>query len=158
LSFTRLLSIVIPASVEVVHGSALSDCALANVEVASGNRHFSTDESFLYRDGETVVVRFFGSQGTVRIPKKIIIVGESAFYRCRLLERIEVEARSQMRRIEKKAFAKTALTGIVLPPTVAVIGRKAFNPLCQVTRDGAADKRFDQWNSCRLTDDNAVLE
>jgi hypothetical protein len=140
----RLASIRIPASVDEVDGSAFVGCPLLVIEVAAGNRNFRIEGGLLRTTDGTTIVRYFGREREVIVPKTVEIVGKSCFESWNHFERVVFENGSKLRRISPSAFSGCEfLTSISIPASVEMIGDSAF-------------KKCDSLAEC-LVDENAVL-
>ncbi|KAK8844231.1 hypothetical protein M9Y10_024441 [Tritrichomonas musculus] len=87
-------------------------------------------------DSTAIVVGLTNSISSLLIPKfikhnnheyPIIAIGENSFKKNRRLKTIKFPKDSQIRSIEKEAFAYSSLTNIKIPPTANHIGERAFS-------------------------------
>jgi hypothetical protein len=60
------------------------------------------------------------------IPRTVEVLGSGCFASCKSLDSVVFEAGSKLRKIESKAFRKTAITEIVIPKYVVLIGAMCF--------------------------------
>jgi hypothetical protein len=102
---SSLRSIWIPSSVSELPVTALVDAGICLIQVAEGNRHFRVSDHFLLSFDGKFLIRYFGQDSTVRLPREIEVIGSYAFYRHPGLSSIEFPGDSQLRRIEACAFA-----------------------------------------------------
>jgi hypothetical protein len=123
----RLSSIVIPASVEEIDGSAFLGCPLLVIEVAAGSRNFKIEGNLLTTADGTQIVRHFGREREVIIPKTVEILGRSCFELCNHFERVVFENGSRLRQIDRSAFSGCGfLTRMAIPASVESIRESAF--------------------------------
>jgi hypothetical protein len=60
------------------------------------------------------------------IPSSVCVFGKANIFRCSALESIAFESGSRLERLEKCAFAGTALKSILIPSSVVVLGKSSF--------------------------------
>jgi hypothetical protein len=108
-SNSSLSSIVIPRTVEIVHGSAFSYCKKLFISIEEGSEHLTVDGSFLQSFDHSILIRYFGREGLVCIPRTIEIIGFSCFAGCESLSSVSIESGYLLRRIESQAFSLTNL-------------------------------------------------
>ena len=70
----------------------------------------------------------------ITIPNNVIVIGKSAFYNCKQLQKVEISKESKLQSIEEDAFAGSLITYITIPNEVRMIGRRAFNN-CKLLRN-----------------------
>jgi hypothetical protein len=125
---SRLKSITIPASTEEIDGSAFVGCPHIEIEVAPGNRNFRIEGEVLVTSDGRKIVRYFGRELEVIVPKEVEILGNSCFEACDELERILFEDGSQLRTIGRSAISNCkSFKTISIPETVTEIEEAAFN-------------------------------
>jgi hypothetical protein len=66
---------------------------------------------------------------SVRLPLTIERIGHSAFALCQLLDEINIDELTQLKRIDAYAFQKTQMTDVVLPHQLTSIGAFAFKDM-----------------------------
>lgn len=99
----KLETVTIPASVEVVGVNIFADCKrLSNIIVAAGNTAYKAENRMLLTSDGTTLISYPTVSGSFTIPSTIAYIGDYAFY-------------------------GTALTDIVIPATVKVVGIGAFS-------------------------------
>jgi hypothetical protein len=140
----QLNSITIPASTEEVDGSAFVDCRLIDIRIESKSQNFMIDRNMLMTSDGTSIVRYFGSERKVHVPKTVEVLGKSCFESCNQLEGLFFESGSKLRQIGRSALSGCELlTSIVIPASVEVIDDSAF-------------KKCDGLEEC-LLDENGLL-
>jgi hypothetical protein len=126
-SDSGLTSITIPASVEKIAGSAFMGCPLREIAVARGSRKFIVKGHLLLTSRGTEIVRYFGRELEVIVPKKVEILQRSCFEACHHVERVRFEKASKLRRMGRSAISTcSSLQTISIPASVEVIEEEAF--------------------------------
>jgi hypothetical protein len=142
----RLISIIIPASVEEIDGSAFVGCPLLVIEVASGNRNFRIQGCLLTTADGTKIVRCFGRESVVVVPKTVEVLGVSCFESCNHIQQVVFEAGSKLRQIGSSAFSGCGfLTTITIPASVEMIGDFGF-------------KNCDGLEACLMAEDAVLVK
>jgi hypothetical protein len=131
---SSLSSIVIPRTVEIVHGSAFSNCERLLISSEEGSEHLTVDGYFLQSFDRSILIRYFGREDIVFIPRTVEIIGSSCFFYCKSLSSVSFESDSLLRRIESYAFSSTNLISVSLPVDVQFIVANAFPDSCKVLR------------------------
>jgi hypothetical protein len=123
----QLVSIIIPALVEELDGSAFAGCPLLVIEVAAGNRHFKIERNLLTTADGTKAVRYFGRAREVIVAKTVEIVGRSCFESSSPIESVIFDNGSILKRIGPSAFSGCEfVTSITIPSSVEIIDDSAF--------------------------------
>jgi hypothetical protein len=136
----RLSSITIPASTEEMDGSAFLECPLIAVSVCPGSLHFSVQGFFLFRSGETEIVRYFGDEAEIIVSMQVEKLGKSCFESCNRIERIDFENGSRLKTIGAFALSNCeSLMSIVIPPALEVIEEAALKG-CNMLEDCSIDE------------------
>jgi hypothetical protein len=118
---------VIPASVTTICGNAFGGSAIRRIAVESGSEHFSAVDDFLLDITGTRLVTCFALGATQAIPGEIEVICESSFPRSQSLSRLVFEPDSQLRRVERLAFARClSLHTIRFPAAVELLERDWF--------------------------------
>jgi hypothetical protein len=124
---SRLASITIPASTEEIDGSAFVGCPIETIRLASGSRHFRLDGDLLVTSEGTEIVRYFGRELKVIVPKQVEILGKSSFEECNQIEELLFENGSKLLRINRSALSGCkSLLRISIPASVEIIESAAF--------------------------------
>jgi hypothetical protein len=123
---SSLPSIVIPRTVEIIDGSAFSYCEGLLISIEEGSEHLAVDGYFLQSFDGSILIRYFGGEDIVCIPRTVEIIGSSCFSYCKSLSSVSIESGSLLRRIEQQAFSSSSLPSIVIPRTVEIIGSSCF--------------------------------
>ena len=146
-----LENIEIPNSVTTIGNSVFWRCdSLTNIKVDSNNTAYKSIDGNLYsKDGKILVQYAIGKKDvSFVIPNGVETIGDSVFYSCELLERIEIpnsvtsiganvfcgceriksiEIPNSVKSIGDSAFSNCdSLTSIVIPYSVTSIGDSAF--------------------------------
>ena len=123
-----LWKVVIPESVTSIEPSAFYWCHdLAKIDVASGNKNYSSVGGVLFSKDKKTLVRYPEGQTAeyYEIPEGITSIGKSAFYCCKSLTKVVIP--ESVTSIEDHAFCNcTVLTRIEIPASVTSIGYRAF--------------------------------
>jgi hypothetical protein len=126
-AFSSIHSITIPASTNEIDGSAFAGCALEMIDIAPGNRRFFlTGNTLLTSDG-TEIVKSFGMQQKIFVPREVEILQTSSFESLSELTELRFESESKLRRIGRSALSGCdSLRRILLPASVSEIEEFAF--------------------------------
>jgi hypothetical protein len=117
----------IPSLLERVNGSAFESSKISDVTVDPMNGHLRFSAPFLMDFEGVCVIRYFGREANVTIPKEIQRLGRCCFQSCSGLRRIFCEANAQLSAIEENAFHGSTLQIIEIPSSVVAIGAKCFS-------------------------------
>jgi hypothetical protein len=66
-----VISLTLPAGVEFIDGQAFEGSHIQEVRIGEGNRHFEMKGGFLVRIGDQRLVRYFGPDCDVAVPREI---------------------------------------------------------------------------------------
>jgi hypothetical protein len=138
-----LSSIAIPSFVESIPGTAFLDCAIREIGIAHGNRHFRVLGEFLVKTDGNSLIRYFGKSREARVLREIESFSSGSF-RESAIRVITFENDSQLRRIESRVFfGCRSLRSICIPPSVESIDGSAFAD-CQIfdIRIGEGNRSF----------------
>jgi hypothetical protein len=98
------------------------------IEVASANRNFRVQGSLLTTADGTKLVRYFGRDREVIVPRTVEILGKSCFESNNYFDMIVFEPGSKLRQIGPLAFSGCEfLRSIAIPASVEIIGDFGFN-------------------------------
>jgi hypothetical protein len=144
-----LCSITIPASTEEIDGSAFVGCPLIEIAVAPRNRNFKIQGHALVTSNGTEIVRYFGRELKILVPKQVEIVGKSSFAECNPIERLLFENGSKLLRIGQSALSSCgSLLSISIPGSVESIEEAAFKSCngleCCVVEENAKLVRIEE--------------
>jgi hypothetical protein len=126
-SGSSLDSIAIPKNVSFIDGSAFSDVKNISISVESGNKSFKVHDNFIWNYNETQLIRYFGSDASIIIPKSAEVICSKCFYDVKSISSISLERDSQLKRLESDAFHCSSLTAFAVPRNVREIGPKCFS-------------------------------
>jgi hypothetical protein len=130
-----LQSIVIPASVTNLSGNAFCGCPKLNrISVQAGNLHLGVVGPFLLDYSGRSLIRYFGSDSSVLVPRQIEVLCSSCFTRCEIGE-LRFERESLVQEFGMWAFTKcSSLKAIVIPASVTKIAGSAFagSGICRI--------------------------
>jgi hypothetical protein len=125
-SESGLKSIVSPATVAFIDGSAFAGCALKSMSIGQVSEAFLVSESFLLDVGRSKIYRCFGTGHSVVIRAEVRVLERSSFSACKSLERIRFDKGSKLEQIEESAFRGNDLKSVTIPSTVIVLGKDSF--------------------------------
>jgi hypothetical protein len=140
-SCTGLQLIELPASLEVVHGSAFVGATIAKISVDPNNRYLRVIGDFLIDITRSRLIRYFGSShliignqsfpthssSAIILSRSVEIIGSYCFADCRTLMNLNFESGSKLTRIGRLAFQNCSLLrSIVIPASVTTICGGAF--------------------------------
>jgi hypothetical protein len=119
-SFSKLRTIAIPSSVEIIGDSCFAACCygdcLCEVTFEPGSKLREIKMGAFER---TAIKR-------IEIPSSVEIIGDGCFHGCAGLREVTFGYGSQLQRIGKLAFIYTSLESITIPSSVKVIGANCF--------------------------------
>ena len=124
----QITTITIPASVSTIHSWAFDNClSLTGIFVDPESPHFSNDDrGVLFNKEKTYLHRApSGIAGSYDIPETVKTLGDSAFYGCRYLEKVNIPEGVEV--LNNYAFGNCGLTEIYIPASVEFIGMWALN-------------------------------
>ena len=134
-------SVVIPAGVTKVYGSAFNLCKnLTRIDVASGNKNYLSADGVLFsKDKKTLVCFPTGKAADYyEIPEGVTAIGAWAFIGCSALAQVTIP--SSVTSIGDHAFSGCkGLTRITIPSSVTSIGENAFIEIEALAQDTFAD-------------------
>jgi hypothetical protein len=103
-SCSSLKSICLPASLAIIDGSNFYDSVISHIAVEDGNRHFRVCGDFLIDFEGITVIRYFGSDSHVRLPRNIEILGTQYFSDHKSLSSLTFGSGSKLTLIEAGPF------------------------------------------------------
>ena len=127
-------TVSLPSTLESLEPSFLRDNgsptnSIDNIEVADGNKYFSSQDGILYDKDKTKLVKFpVGKSATdFTIPETVTVIGDQAFAYCKNLTG-KIKFPSNLQTIESEAFYECSeLTGpLEFPESLTTIGNRAF--------------------------------
>jgi hypothetical protein len=122
-----LESICLPASLQMIDGSALAGTQMSTITAEEGNRHFQVSGDFLLDLDGISVIRYFGSDQEITLSRHVKILGSGCFSYCRSLQTLTFEPGSKLTRIEDSALKSCfSLASICLPASLETIDGSAF--------------------------------
>jgi hypothetical protein len=126
-SKSQLISITIPASTQEIDGSAFTGCPILKIQVAEGSRKFIVEGNLLLSSHGTKIVRYFGRERKVVLPRKVELLKKSCFAASTQIESLRFEDGSNLRRIDRYALSYCeSLKHISIPASVESIERAAL--------------------------------
>jgi hypothetical protein len=97
------------------------------IQVAPESRNLKTKGTLLTTADGTEIVRHFGRERDVLVPRAVEVLGNSSFESSNYFERVVFEDGSKLRRIGCSAFLGCEfLTSITIPASVVTIAESAF--------------------------------
>jgi hypothetical protein len=124
---TQLSLLTIPASAEKIEGSAFIGCPVLVIRIEPGSENFKVDGNFLLTSDGIELVRYFGRELEVVVPKKVEILRRSCFEECNQVETVLFENDSYLRIIGHSALSNcSSLRNISIPASVEIIEEPAF--------------------------------
>jgi hypothetical protein len=122
-----LRSVVIPASVTTIHGTAFRGCDLETISVEDGSVHFRAIGKFLLDFAGKSVVRYFGSESSVSVLRQVEVLCVYSFACCPKLAKLDFEEGSLLREIEPWAFSDCpSLATVAVPESATKVPGSAF--------------------------------
>jgi hypothetical protein len=122
-SCQQLKSICIPASVQMMDGSAFGHCGISKITIERGNRYFRVSGKFLTNSTGTSLIRYFGSDATVRLNRDIEVIGRSCFAHCSSVRSLTFESDSKLTRIEANGLSDCRFTSIQISKHISELER-----------------------------------
>jgi hypothetical protein len=128
-----------------------------SITIEESKEYYCVLNNFIVNQGNRKLIRYFGSESNVIIPRYVEIVGERCFSNNNHLLSISFEYNSFLGRIESQAFAETlGLSYVRLPPTVIFIAADAFSPLYVLVMESCSE--FNHWVSRHSLDRNMPFQ
>jgi len=132
--YTILVSVTIPNSVTSIEKGAFDGCTgLTEINVASGNTAYSSQDGVLYNLDKTNLLKYpeKKSDASFTIPKSVIGIGQGAFQSASITS---VIIPNSVKSIANDAFAYcTRLNNVIIPNSVTSIGANAFSYCARLT-------------------------
>jgi len=122
---TNFTTVVIPSSVEVIHGSALYGTAIQEITIPSSVRKIE-NQAF-----------YSSTLQSVTIPNSVKEIGDAAFQNCTSLASAKIG--SGLRELNYRLFKGSGLTEITIPANVKVIGKECFQDCANLKKVTIAD-------------------
>jgi hypothetical protein len=116
--------IEIPPKCDDLSGLSLLGSPL--VSISRENKSFSFENGFLMNRNKHVLIRYFGRESRVSIPKWIEIIADGCFSECEFLVGVTFDFDCKLRKIGQCAFSRCGLTSIRIPRTVEKIASCCF--------------------------------
>jgi hypothetical protein len=115
-SFPKLAKIEIPAKCEILNGFSLWN--MQRIKICKENPFFIVAESFLKTSDCKTLIRYFGDNKQVIIPKNAEILAKGCCCWCECLTEVIFEHFSKLRSLEKEAFSSLYLSVVQIPASV----------------------------------------
>jgi hypothetical protein len=121
-----LKSICLPASVQSMDGRSFLFSSLREICIESGNPFFRVSWPFLLDFEGSRIVRYFGDETEVTIPRDIETLGSSSFSCCDI-STIRFESMSKLSLIDRNTFSFCQyLQSISIPSSVTILHASCF--------------------------------
>jgi putative transposon-encoded protein len=106
-----------------------------SIAVESGSQLFAVKNKLLIDIIHRKLIHSFSVSVSRRVPRDIQILASSCFASSDIISLIVFESPSQLRRIEKKAFASSSIKSMVIPRNVEFIDGSAFleSEICSIS-------------------------
>jgi hypothetical protein len=121
-----IVRLTLPAGLESLDGSAFEDSDIHMVNIAPGNPHFEMRGEFLVGVRDQRLVRYFGTDSEVIVPREIAILGACCLSSCKNILSISFAEGSELKEIERDAMRETDLAFFRIPASVEKIHGSAF--------------------------------
>jgi hypothetical protein len=118
--------------------SAFSNCEGLAISIEGGSEYLALDGYFLQSFDCSILIRYFGREDIVFIPRTVEIIGSSCFIGCKSFSSVLIESGSLLRRFESSVFSFSSLASIVIPRTVEIIDSNCFS-YCQSLSSGSIE-------------------
>jgi hypothetical protein len=125
-SESGLKSMVIPARVSFIDGSAFIGVSLTSISISHDNVTFRLDRGFLETVNGSEIYRYFSVCDSVMIPLSVVILEKHSFALCQSLDSVLFEDNSRLQLIAESAFFCSRLKSIVIPSSVIALGKRSF--------------------------------
>ena len=119
-----LISVTIPDSVSFIGTSAFACTNLTEINVASGNKTYSSYDGILYDKERLYLNRCPGAKTEVTIPDGVLSIMQYAFENCNNLTSVSIP--DSVTGIGNDVFYCDNLKRIIIPKSVTDIGLRAF--------------------------------
>jgi hypothetical protein len=125
-AFSSLNHFAIPPLIDFIDGSAFVETQFTAISISSFSNRFDISKCFLEDHFFNRLVRCFDRSDVLCIPASIEIIGRSCFRFCQSLGEIRISSASQLKRLDKFAFAFSDLRRLTIPSSVSEIGNSCF--------------------------------
>jgi hypothetical protein len=122
-----LASIQIPASVGFIHPSAFDHIFMETIAVDDGNGHYSINPDFLFNFVDGILIRNFGQNRNIIIPKEVRRIDLHCFQYANRLSSLEFERGSNVKDIDDGCFEGCSLASVFIPSSMEVLGESWFS-------------------------------
>lgn len=124
-AFTNITSVVLPKTLSSwIYNTFILAFNLQNIEVATGNDNFYSNNGFLYT-GDRLLACPNGKQGRITVPENIKTIGDAAFYWCEKITHIDLPAGLESIGENAFCFCKS-LSELTIPDNATYSGRSLF--------------------------------
>ena len=106
----------IPARVEEIINPFTGDIP-RNITIDKRNKHFVILDSMILSADRTILVAWFGTSNTVRIPPEVEVISEHCFEAFEI-RKVVFTANSCLREIRKTAFQEKELLNVTIPERI----------------------------------------
>jgi hypothetical protein len=100
----------------MIDGMAFAGSAISGITLADGSRHLQVSGAFLLDSEGITVIRYFGSDSNVAVPRNVQILSPGCFYSRCSIHSLIFEYDSRLTRIEANAFSFCALLKLIQIP------------------------------------------
>jgi hypothetical protein len=127
LGCSSLESILLPASLNTIDGSAFASSGLSEIKISEGCSSFQIEDNFVTDFGRTSLIIYFGQCDILMISSHYSRFCNKCFSSCKSLRDVQFESNSQLRRIESAAFLGCwSLESIFIPMCVEILCSECF--------------------------------
>jgi hypothetical protein len=116
---SSLKFILLPASVEFIHGAAFAQCKFESFRVSEDNRHFRVVGSFLLDFGQTKLITYLGAAAEIDIPRHVEVLCRACFMRNQSVKKIRFPSDSALIGIQSSVFARSQIEELTFPASVS---------------------------------------
>jgi hypothetical protein len=107
----------------MIDGSTFVDTGISKITVERRNRYFRVSGQFLTDSTGIALIRYFGSEETVKLNRDIEVICRSCFSSCSSVRSLTFESESKLTRIEAKALCYCRLTSIQISRHISELER-----------------------------------
>jgi hypothetical protein len=120
-----LTELFIPKSVEFFDGSAVIGTKIQSISIDPGNPRLAMKEAFLIDPIDNAVLRYFGTDPSVRIWENIRAIGRSCFENTEV-KAVLFDSNSIVATLEERSLAFCELNSLLIPASVETLAKTSF--------------------------------
>jgi hypothetical protein len=122
---SSLTNVHIPSKVDFIGESGLAANALELGKVCDANARFTISEHTHFDEREAIAIHYFGGGERVVVKKDVRVIGRMCFSN-KTFGSLNFAPDSELALLEGRSFELCSVQRVIIPISVAVIGRSGF--------------------------------